>query len=82
MTTTTTKTVWSLHDALEDEAVRRACTTLDGLPVGGWPETQQAIRAVANELPLPSERSYTLHDLLTAAFSVGADQRYHLCFDL
>jgi hypothetical protein len=52
------------------------CCGLDGCPVGGWPETQQAIRELAGELPHRSERSYTVHELISALFVIDHADRY------
>jgi hypothetical protein len=55
------------------------CTAINGLvgcPVGGWGETDQAMRAVREELPSRAERRYTLGDLIAAVVEEGLDGRY------
>lgn len=49
---------------------------LGGCPVGGWAETQQAIRRITEELPMPNERSYTTHELIDALYEVDSAGRY------
>lgn len=36
---------------LKNRDIYRAALELEGKPVGGWPETQQAIRQLHDELP-------------------------------
>jgi hypothetical protein len=47
---------------------------LDGCPVGGWPETEQAIRRLADELP--AARSYSTSALIDAVYLVDHAGRY------
>lgn len=47
---------------------------LDGCPVGGWPETQQAILRLSDEIPHRSERSYTVYDLIDRLYTVVGDR--------
>lgn len=49
---------------------------LDGCPVGGWPETQQALHCMVDELPHREERSYTVHDLIAELYDVDHADRY------
>jgi hypothetical protein len=49
---------------------------LDGCPVGGWGETEQALRQLAEELPLRQLRAYTVHDLVQALYYVDQADRY------
>ena len=49
---------------------------LAGCPTGGWAETQQAMRRIADELPRADERSYSLHDLISSLYSVDHAGRY------
>ena len=41
---------------------------LAGCPVGAWPQTDQARRALANELPHSSERTYTVTEFVEAIY--------------
>lgn len=45
---------------------------LDGCPVGGWPETQQAMLRLADELPDGAD----LHAVIDACYDVDAAGRY------
>lgn len=49
---------------------------IGGCPVGGWAETEQAMRRVSEELPLRSERSYSVDELISALYYVDAAGRY------
>lgn len=51
-------------------ALTRAANYLIGLPEGGWPETMQARERILAELPIRSERSYTLSEWIAAAYRV------------
>lgn len=53
---------------------------LAGCPAGGWAETQQAMRRIADELPRSDERSYSVHDLVDALYSVDHADRYRYRF--
>lgn len=57
-------------------AVTRALNGLVGCPAGGWPETAQAKRAIADELPMRAERSYTVDDLIDAVLTTDHAGRY------
>lgn len=56
------KFVWELH----------------GLPAGGWPETQQAIRQIEDQLPSPSARNYSVDEFIEAIYSVDKHGRYRI----
>lgn len=49
---------------------------LAGCPVGGWPETVQAISRMDDELPFRAERSYTVYDLIEALYEEDHTGRY------
>jgi hypothetical protein len=49
---------------------------LNGCPVGGWGETAQAMRQLAEELPFKADRSYTVNDFVDAAYEVNHAGRY------
>ena len=62
-----------------------ALRIMDGKPVGGWPETQQALSNLAELLPSHIWRAYTLAEFIDATYDVvGADSRvsgrYHAKF--
>lgn len=58
--------------------LKRAAIALDGLPEGGWPETAQAIMRLTNELPVRSNRDWSVRDLIKEAFYVDHAMRYRL----
>ena len=47
---------------------RTVATILHGCPVGGWPETQQALRRIAEAVPVGA--AYTADDLVDALYTV------------
>lgn len=49
----------------------RAALALDGLPVGGWGETAQAMRQIADYLPMRSCRSYTVGHFVEAIYAAS-----------
>lgn len=49
---------------------------LDGCPVGGWPETRQAMLRLADELPRRDERDYDIRQLVAALYWVNDADRY------
>lgn len=49
---------------------------LSGCPVGGWPETRQAMRRISEALPASDRRSYTVAQLVDAIYVVDAADRY------
>jgi hypothetical protein len=55
----------------------RGIGSLDGCPVGGWPETEQAKRQILDSLPSKSDRKYALQELIDALYTVSND-RYQL----
>lgn len=54
----------------------RALVALAGCPVGGWGETDQAMRRVADALPFRADRTYTLDGLLDATMRVDTADRW------
>lgn len=66
----------SIRDALRSHSIRRALNDLVGCPAGGWPETQQAIRRIVNELPHRAERTYVVGDLIERAMRLDHADRY------
>jgi hypothetical protein len=53
-----------------------AAKSLDGCPVGGWPQTEQVRRELRNELPVRSLRSYTADEFISALYTVDSSDRY------
>lgn len=70
----------SLATALKSQTVIRAAKAcgLAGCPVGGWPETQQAMRRLEDALPGHWARSYEPAEIVDALFDVDAADRYRL----
>jgi hypothetical protein len=60
----------------KSRALRSAALELDGKPVGGWPETQQALRQIDDALPLRSEREYASDEFIAAMYTVDSADRY------
>jgi hypothetical protein len=60
----------------QSKDLARAASALDGCPVGGWPETQQARRAILDDLPVRSLRAYTLDEWISAVYTVDYADRY------
>lgn len=60
----------------KSKAHARAATALDGCPVGGWGETQQAFQRLEDDLPLRSMRAYTIAEFVAAAYTVDHADRY------
>lgn len=54
----------------------RAAHALDGCPVGGWGETDQAYRRIREYLPRRSERDYSLDEFVDAAYTIDHADRY------
>jgi len=54
----------SMSDALSWRGVQQGLNGLDGCPVGGWGETDQAMRRLREELPFRQDRDWTLGDLV------------------
>lgn len=57
-------TAKTLKQALGNKSIRMHLNELDGKPVGGWAETQQAKLALPGALPDKSDREYTLQQLI------------------
>lgn len=57
-----------------------AASALAGCPVGGWPETEQAMRAIRDALPLRSTREYTTAEFVSAVYYVDHADRYRSVF--
>jgi hypothetical protein len=64
-----------------DIALIRAAHALDGCPIGGWAETQQARRRMLEELPSRAARSYTLTEFTDAVYTVDTADRYRALTD-
>lgn len=54
--------------------LRRAARKLDGVPVGAWAETRQAVADMAGDLPAKSDRAYTIQEWIDAAYTVVGDR--------
>lgn len=61
-----------LTNGTAPKPVRIAAYALEGLPVGGWPETAQAKRMIENELPSDVDAD----DFIAAAYTVTNADRY------
>lgn len=66
----------------KSEDMARAARCLNGLPVGGWAETEQAFMRLAEYLPQPHCRAYTVAELVDQLYEVRganawADGRYY-----
>ena len=55
--------------------VSKALEGLVGCPEGGWPETRQAFRRIADELPNDCDKQM-LYCVIDAALEVGPTGRY------
>ena len=64
------------HARQEGHPLCRAINGMVGLPVGGWGETDQAMRAVREELPFRGERRYTLGEIISAVLEEAPNGRY------
>lgn len=51
---------------------------LDGCPVGGWGDTQQAKARLAEALPPREQRAYTVAEFIDAAYDVDHADRYRV----
>lgn len=49
---------------------------LGGCPVGGWPETQQALARLRDDIPARDQRNYLLSELVDALYRVDSAGRY------
>lgn len=47
-----------------------ASTALHGCPVGSWPETEQARRVIADQLPHRAQRSYTVDEFVALCYAI------------
>ena len=72
----TTSKQQSIAQAMSSPAIRRALNGLVGCAEGGWGDTQQALRHLADALPIRQLRSYTRAELVSAALIVDAAGRY------
>lgn len=54
----------------------RALAGLVGQPAGGWPETQQAIQAIREALPLRHNRTFSAAELIQATMTLNRANRY------
>jgi len=54
----------------------RAACALDGCPVGGWPETNQAMQRIREYLPGRIDRNYSLGSFIEAVYYVDSLDRY------
>ena len=80
-TTTTTQATKSAKQTLrsalhlirsgKSSTLVRAANCLDGLPIGGWPETEQARRRLIEDLPGTWDRDYAASDLIAALYDVS-----------
>ena len=67
----------SLHQRLRlIRSGRASASGLEGCPVGGWPETQQGMRSIREDIPVRAARTYTIHQLVDAIYTVDASGRY------
>ena len=66
----------AIKKAIQAKDVVRALNQLVGCPDGGWPETKQAIRALAEALPALAERRYSVYDVIDAALCLDHADRY------
>jgi hypothetical protein len=51
---------------------------LAGCPEGGWAQTEQARAQLLDELPLRSERAYTVDEFISAAYELDHAGRYQV----
>lgn len=51
----------------------RAARVLHGLPQGGWPQTQQAMRDLRGFLPIRELRDYTVSEFISACYATGGE---------
>ena len=67
----TLKQALQLAQSGKDRDLQAAAQILHGLPVGGWPETQERIRQLRELLPGHWARDYTTSQFIDAAYRVG-----------
>ena len=72
----TLKQAIHLGQSGKSKSLSRAICYLHGCPVGGWPETEQAMMRIADELPFRSDRSYTIDEFVASAYEVDFARRY------
>jgi len=65
-----------LATSVTSSALHRAVAGLKGCPIGGWPETEQALRGVSDALPLRAERDFTINAFLEAVTRETPARRY------
>ena len=70
------KSKQAIKQALCNKAIVRALNGLCGCPAGGWPQTDQAMRQLRDNLPRAVDRSYTLYELIDYALYVNHADRY------
>jgi hypothetical protein len=63
--------------AEKNQVAVRSCG-LAGCPVGGWAETEQAMRRIRDELPMKCDRSFTVRDVVDALYCEDHNCRYAL----
>lgn len=80
MSKQTLKQAIHLAQSGKSRELRSAALELDGKPQGGWPETEQARRAVREALPLRSQRDYTLGEFIEAVYEIDSSDRYRAKF--
>jgi hypothetical protein len=66
----------SMSRALSWCGVQQALGGLDGCPVGGWGETDQAMRRLREELPSRQDRDWTLGDLVASEMEEDSTGRW------
>lgn len=71
-----TKKKISMKAMMAKAHVRRAMCGLVGCPAGGWGETKQAMRRIAEELPLKEDRGWTVGDLVSEYMTLDYADRY------
>jgi len=72
----TLKQALYLASSGKSHSLTLAAGALSGKPEGGWPETQQALNHLRDELPAPGLRSYTASEFVAGAYTVDANGYY------
>lgn len=73
----TLKQAVHLAKSSKSKSLRMAAFSLEGCPVGGWSETQSALRNIAELLPGRSFREYTIEEFIAEVYTVRShDDRY------
>lgn len=73
------QTIYDVQRSLTNgraKGLARALRNLEGLPVGSWPHTQQAIRVIRGELPIREFRAFTATKLIEQFFIIENDRFY------